>query len=224
MEENTVILAPRWCGALESSLRYCTRTKESPPHLANLADHSRAVDPGTLALRPGAVHQRGRRLSVGLRVSALHAPHDRRRAAGVRVNPGHGVQLSIPVHETPGHRQHDGCNVPELTIRKELEGADGEAAGLSMRSGRLRTSEQSLLLGWVQGVELPATTSRPGVRGGSVREADTEKTKWRELAVEAAANGEAMWLGHRAGSAGETLFTGKVALWRDSTTNVNRII
>lgn len=47
---------------------------------------------------------------------------------------------------------------------------------------------------------------------------------FRELAVEAAANGEAMWLGHRAGSAGETLFTGKVALWRDSTTNVNRII
>jgi len=42
--------------------------------------------------------------------------------------------------------------VPELIIRKELEGADGEAAGLSMRSGWLRTSEQSLLQGWVQWV------------------------------------------------------------------------
>lgn len=34
----------------------------------------------------------------------------------------------------------------------------------------------------------------------------------RGLLAEAAAHGEALWLGYRAWSAGETLFTGKVAL------------
>lgn len=42
--------------------------------------------------------------------------------------------------------------VLELTIRKELEGADGEAAGLSLRRGWSRIKQHSLLRGWVQRV------------------------------------------------------------------------
>lgn len=82
------------------------------PHLlTNLADSSWTVDAGTLALCPRRVHQGGRRLSVGLRVSTFHAPDDRGSTARAGVHPGHGVQLSLPVHKTPGHRHHDGRNV-----------------------------------------------------------------------------------------------------------------
>lgn len=42
--------------------------------------------------------------------------------------------------------------VLELTIREELEGAYGEASGLSLRRGRWRIEQDSLLWSWVQGV------------------------------------------------------------------------
>lgn len=42
--------------------------------------------------------------------------------------------------------------VLELTIRKELEGADGEAAGLTPLRGWSRIRQYSLVRGWIQGV------------------------------------------------------------------------